>query len=172
MAESLFLLPEGFDNELLDELEQHVDNPDVLYVAGDLSDDLWFEEDEAVSILANYGQVRKYLHDKVLGRGFNRRQRPQQQRRGAPPPPARQAGGTRRSAARNTCRPKKCSKTFFISRSICARCGKKGHWARECTNPPDERGKMRGSLNGFMMIEDILATQSAICFNVEEDNSA
>ena len=30
-----------------------------------------------------------------------------------------------------------------MSRSKCARCGKLGHWARDCTNEPDERGRKR-----------------------------
>jgi len=85
MSESLFVLPESFDDALLDEIEPFLADPEVLYVAGDMSNDIWLDEDEAVSILANYGQVRKYLHNKVLGRGFNRPQRPQQQCRGAPP---------------------------------------------------------------------------------------
>ena len=46
MAESLFLLPESFDDDdLLDELSHFIDNTEILYVAGDLADDLWFEED-------------------------------------------------------------------------------------------------------------------------------
>ena len=136
MAESLFLLPENFDDdELLDEVAQYIDNVDILYVAGDLADNLWLEEDEAVSILANYGQVRNYLHKKVLGRGYNRPSRPATRT----PPPPRAASGQRRPRANNMARPKKWSKKFLISRSICARCGKKGHWARECTNPPGER---------------------------------
>ena len=98
MSESLFVLPESFDDALLDEIEPFLDDPEVLYVAGDMSNDIWLDEDEAVSILANYGQVRKYLHNKVLGRGLNRQrpQRPQLQRRGAPPPP-RVASGQSRS---------------------------------------------------------------------------
>ena len=27
-------------------------------------------------------------------------------------------------------------------RTKCARCGAVGHWARECKNPPDERGRL------------------------------
>ena len=92
MEESLFLLPESFDDPLLDEVEKYIDNPEILYVAGDLSNNLWFEEDEAVSILANYGQVRTYLHKKLLGRGYNRPSKTQG--RGGGPPPRGQTPST------------------------------------------------------------------------------
>lgn len=157
MSESLSVLPESFDDARLDEVEPFLDDPEIFYVAGNMSNDIWLNADEAVSIFANYGQVRKYLHNKVLGRGFNGPQRPPRQRRGAPPPP-RAASGQQRSPG-NTARPKRCSKKFLISRSICARCGKKGHWARECTNPLDEHRKMRAANSGnhFMTIEDLRA---------------
>jgi hypothetical protein len=70
MNESLFVLPESFDEDLLQEIAPYLDNTDVLFVAGDLDDDLLFSEDEAVAILANYGKVRQYLHKKTLNRGF------------------------------------------------------------------------------------------------------
>ena len=92
LEESLFLLPESFDDPLLDEVEKYIDNPEILYVAGDLSNNLWFEEDEAVSILANYGQVRTYLHKKLLGRGYNRPSKTQG--RGGGPPPRGQTPST------------------------------------------------------------------------------
>ena len=38
-----------------------------------------------------------------------------------------------------------------MERTKCARCGQRGHWARTCTNPPDERGKRRSGMNGFMI---------------------
>ena len=127
MEESLFLDPESFnDEDVLDEFYRVKDDPDVLFVSGDLGEDLDFLEDEAVSILANYGQVRKYLHQKVLGRGFNRPNRPQNSSRGQGPPrnnyPRKPPNRKLMSA-----RPKKWSKKFLISKSICARCGQKGH---------------------------------------------
>ncbi len=58
MTESLFLIPECFDDEdVMDEVSRYIDDPDVIFVAGDLAEDLEFLEDEAVSIFANYGQV-------------------------------------------------------------------------------------------------------------------
>ena len=168
MEESLFLLPESFDDPLLDEVEKYIDNPEILYVAGDLSNNLWFEEDEAVSILANYGQVRTYLHKKLLGRGYNRPSKTQG--RGGGPPPPRSNSQHSRPPARNTGRPKRWTKSFLISRSICARCGKKGHWARECKNEPDERGKMRQQnkeLHGFMMTAE---STTAVHFSLEDES--
>ena len=36
MKESLFLLPEAFGNGLIDEVWEHWDNPEILFVCGDL----------------------------------------------------------------------------------------------------------------------------------------
>eukprot|EP00973_Karenia_brevis_P039349 5432757-Karenia_brevis.AAC.1 len=55
MQESLFLMPEAFDDALLDEVAPDLQNPEIVCVAGDL-DDVVLDEDEAVAILANYGQ--------------------------------------------------------------------------------------------------------------------
>ena len=61
-----------------------------------------------------------------------------------------------------------------MSRSICARCGQKGHWARHCKNPPDERGKTRLSGTHFLAIadssEDVSQTleSSAIHYNMDQ----
>ena len=159
MGESLFVLPEAFDDILLEEALPYLDQADILFVAGDISDDYILEEDEAVAILANYGQVRQYLHKKALNRGFFKSHPPRDAMKKplkaitdgrAPPPPRPPAGGYRRFG---TARPKMWSKNKLIANSKCARCGQKGHWARTCTNEPDERGKRRSGMtfNGFMV---------------------
>jgi len=141
MTESLFLIPECFDDEdVMDEVSRYIDDPDVIFVAGDLAEDLEFLEDEAVSILANYGQVRNFLHKKVLGRGYNRPQRPGPSGQRPKDVPRQTYPRPQRS---NAARPKRWSNKFLVTRSICARCGQKGRWARECKNETDERGKMR-----------------------------
>ena len=74
MQESLFVIPKSFDEGQLSEAWDSIGDPEVVYVASDLRDDTVLSEDEAVAILANYGQVRRYLHNKALGRGFSRPQ--------------------------------------------------------------------------------------------------
>ena len=72
VSQSLFLHPDSFDDEVLDQALLVHEDPDIVFVASDLSEDCILEEDEAIAILANYGQVRSYLHQKKMGRGFHR----------------------------------------------------------------------------------------------------
>ena len=41
------MVPEAVDGELLEEALQCIDDAEILYVAGDLADDVWLDEDEA-----------------------------------------------------------------------------------------------------------------------------
>ena len=166
LAESLYLLPESFDDELIDGVWQHWQNPDVLFVAGDLDEDLQFTEEEAVAIYANYGQVRQYLHTKSLNRGFFPSTAPGSKGKGKGKKGGRLAITDRPSpftTQSNTARPELWSKDALIARTKCARCGEIGHWARTCSNPPDEWGKRRQgqiSNTGFM-ITDVCAAPCA-----------
>ena len=54
-----------------------------------------------------------------------------------------------------------------MERTKCARCGQRGHWARTCTNPPDERGKRRTGMitnTGFMIAESCEPQENASVF--------
>ena len=74
MPMSLFVTPENFfahvdlEEELFEWGTIHDDQN--VYVARDWADHQDLEEHEAYAILANWGQVRQYLHDTKLGRGY------------------------------------------------------------------------------------------------------
>ena len=70
VPESLYVTPDSFDDDLLEEAFPHLDNDDILYVSGDLTEDMEFDEEEAVAIFANYKSVRKFLHARAKNRGF------------------------------------------------------------------------------------------------------
>ena len=150
MHHSYFLLPEAFDNdELLYAAIDDLHDVDAIWLPEDFPEEGGIPEDVFVTVLANYGQVRKFLHTKALGRGFRRPQPPRtgankfapkaitdRNRTSGPP----SAGHNRRQ---NTGAPKRFSKRKLYSRTICARCGQDGHWARSCTNPPDDFAKRK-----------------------------
>ena len=65
ISKSLFIELDQFDDDTLLEAVQVADDPQIYYVAGDIPDDHVFEEEEeTTAIMANYNQVRKYLHTK------------------------------------------------------------------------------------------------------------
>ena len=64
MPESLFITPECFDDYTWEEAMYYTDDDEVVFVAGDIRDDVVLTEDETIAILANYGQVRQCLHQK------------------------------------------------------------------------------------------------------------
>ena len=72
MAQSLFISAENFlgDENMEEDLEQHMLDPNVVYLASDIPDNHIFEEDQAQAVCANWGQVRQYLHKERLNRGF------------------------------------------------------------------------------------------------------
>ena len=147
MQMSNFVLPEAFDGDVLEQALKDVPNEDIIYVAGDLPIETGtFDEEQAIAICANYTQVRKYLHRKQLGRGYDGHQA---MHHGGKQGGGKKGGGKSHPPPpkpfhNNTARPRRINKQYLISRSICARCGKMGHWARECTNPPDAKGAGRG----------------------------
>ena len=62
MTEALFLVPECFDDEdVMDEVSRYIDDPDIIFVAGDLAEDLEFLEDEAVSQRTGSGTNLKFI---------------------------------------------------------------------------------------------------------------
>ena len=52
IAESVFVLAEAFDDDLLADAVPHLDYSDILFVPSDIDDDFNLHEDEATAVLA------------------------------------------------------------------------------------------------------------------------
>ena len=122
MSNSYFLLPEAFDSEeILYAAIDGLHDVDAIWLPGDFPEECSIPEDVFVTILANYGQVRKYFHTKAFGRGYRR---PPPPRPGASKPgPKANTDRTRTSGSSsagqnrrpmNTGAPRRFSKRNFI----------------------------------------------------------
>ena len=82
MERSLYLVPEAFeDEEVLFAAMDDLHDEDAIWLPGDFPEEGPIPEEVFVTIMANYGQVRKYLHRKALSRGYKKQNAP----RGASP---------------------------------------------------------------------------------------
>ena len=70
ISQCLFLSLEQFQDEVLFEALDYASDPNTFFIAGDIPQDVVLGEEETVAVMANYNQVRKYLHTQKLGRGF------------------------------------------------------------------------------------------------------
>ena len=82
VSKSLYVSPESFDDETLFQACQMLHNDDIVFMSGDIPEDHTFAEEEAQAILANYKQVREFLHKKALNRGFFKSKPPDRKKPG------------------------------------------------------------------------------------------
>ncbi|CAE7818610.1 RE1 [Symbiodinium sp. CCMP2592] len=114
---------EIYSAEVVADYESEEDDDYVYVSAGELQD--VYDEEEMQEALATYQEVRRSLRDQRNARGFY---------------PVKFSGG-------------KVHIDMLKLRTRCARCGCLGHWAKECRNPPDSRGRQneanqRGNSSG------------------------
>ena len=131
---------------------------DYVYIdEGDLSQ--VFEESELVEALATYQQVRKAIKDQKNSRGYYQ---PKGSSKGSSSSFRGSKGGPGvRFGGRGT----RVHVEVLKLRTKCASCGQIGHWAKECTNEPDARGKAKVDAStpksGFFEVGDSSPTESS-----------
>jgi hypothetical protein len=86
-----------------------------------------YSEHEASAILANYEQVRRFLHDRRLQRGYDGDH-------GAGKGEGK-SGGKSGSCGDFARKLEDVQMRNVIHHTTCARCGEKGHWAKSFNNP-------------------------------------
>ena len=135
---SAFLV--GDEAEGQDEEHYEIEEYDVLedengiYVEFEDEEKIW-EEDEAQLALATYQEVRKAINAQQKGRQYYGKG-------------GSGKGGKGKGAKRGSDgsfdyykNRKRISVEELKLRTKCGRCGLVGHWAKECRNPPDHRGR-------------------------------
>ena len=130
------------DDETEGQLEEHyefeefdiLDDENAIYVEYEDEDKIW-EEDEAQLALATYQEVRKAINAQQKGRQYYGKGSGGKGEKGK---------GAKRGSDGSFDYYKKGKKINIEElklRTKCGRCGLVGHWAKECRNPPDHRGR-------------------------------
>ena len=145
--------PEEEIQETYLEAQEDSDDEDYVYIGEGEMQEI-FDEEHVQEALATYQDVRKSLRDQKNSRGYY----PQPSGRGASPPGRKGKGrgkdsrptlafkGKNRDYVKFTKNGTKIHVDMLKLRTRCARCGAIGHWAKECRNPPDERGKAAAAM--------------------------
>ncbi|CAK9109699.1 DNA topoisomerase 3-alpha (DNA topoisomerase III alpha) [Durusdinium trenchii] len=125
------------------EVPESDDDGEYIYL-GEADLDQVFEEEELTEALATYQQVRQAIREQRNGRGYY-------QPKGLGKQPGGRFGKGSKSSQTSIKFGGKGTKVHIDVlklRTRCARCGQIGHWAKECTNEPDARGKSRAPSEG------------------------
>lgn len=116
----------------VEEAADDEDSEDYVYL-GDNDLNEIYEEEEVQEALNTYQQVRKAIKEQKVSRGFFN---PKGQGKGY-------GKFKEQSNIKFSQRGAKVHVDVLKLRTRCAKCGQIGHWAKECSNEPDSRGKLR-----------------------------
>ena len=129
--------PSGGKHYVVEEEESEESSEDYVYLEdGDLHE--IYEEEELQDALSTYQQVRRAIKDQKVNRGYFQ---PSSSKSGA-----KSAGKGKEDKGRGKSggRGLRVHVDVLKLRTRCARCGQIGHWAKECTNEPDGKGRSKG----------------------------
>lgn len=141
-AAKTYAMEEAGEEGFLDE-ESEGNSDEYIYVGeGDLNEVL--EESEVQEALNTYQQVRRAIKDQRVSRGYY----PSKGggRSSSSSPQRRPTGAGGKGGLPWAPRDPKSQRVHIDTiklRTRCARCGCIGHWAKECTNEPDARGRQK-----------------------------
>ena len=174
-------VPEVYAQGFEEEPDDSDGDEDYVYIGEGEMQDI-YEESELQEALATYQDVRRSLREQKNSRGYYPVGKASAGGKGV-------GGASGKGKGKGKQRPTLAFKNrdqvkftkdgqtrvhvdMLKLRTKCARCGAVGHWARECKNPPDERGRLAASQRTGTSSSSQVAGSSRSGFFVQSGSSS
>ena len=147
--------PEEEIQETVDEAQDESDDEEYVYIGEGEMQEI-YDEEHVQEALATYQDVRKSLRDQKTSRGYfpqpsgkgSSSSGRSSKGRGKGPKPTLAFKGKDKDYVKFTKQGTKIHIDMLKLRTRCAKCGQIGHWAKECRNPADSRGRAAAQMHG------------------------